>query len=53
MKMMKYRIYRMKTKQTNPEAKDLRTPKYRPRVVHPKKYEKPSKITIRNYEDEG
>jgi len=40
-------------KKTNPEAKELRTPKYRQRTVHPKKYTVPPKVTVRNYEDES
>lgn len=50
--MKKYKIEkRKKTSNHNPIAKDLRTPKYRERVVHPKRYDKPQKVTIRNYED--
>lgn len=53
MTMKKYRIEKKKIpKGHNPVAKDLRTPKYRERVVHPKRYEKPPKVTIRNYEEE-
>lgn len=50
--MKKYKIEKRKKNNTNPIAKDLRTPKYKERVVHPKKYEQPPKVTIRNYEED-
>lgn len=35
----------------NLAAKSLREKQFRPKVVNPKKLEKPKKITLRNYED--
>lgn len=51
MKMKKYKIQK-RIKPFNPIAKDLRTPKYQERVVHPKRYVQPPKVTLRNYEDD-
>ena len=51
--MKKYRIEkRTISKPHNPMHADLRSPKYKERVVHPKRYEKPPKVSIRNYDTE-